>query len=151
MDCRRLGISSSVVFTGSLFGEKKIRLLTETHVFAHPSRTDGLPATILEAAALGLPCIVSDATNMCRYIDLFDAGYAMRTPDPEEFAKGLEEMYIRIALAREGERLRHNAWQMIDTAFDWTWILKEFDRLYRQSLEQNKTQGRSAQQKRKRA
>jgi glycosyltransferase involved in cell wall biosynthesis len=135
--CRGLGISSSVLFTGSLFGEKKTRFLCESDVFAHPSRTDGLPATILEAAALGLPCVISDATNMCHYIDLFDAGYAMRSPGPEEFCKGLEEMYTRIVAAGEGARLRQNAWQMIDTAFDWSWILQEFDHLYRRSLEQN--------------
>jgi glycosyltransferase involved in cell wall biosynthesis len=132
--CRGLGISSSVLFAGSLFGEEKIRLLCESHVFAHPSRTDGLPATILEAAALGLPCVVSDATNMGRYIDLFDAGYTMRRLEPGEFCKGLEEMHARITVEHEGGVLQHNAWRMIDTAFDWSWILREFDCLYRQSL-----------------
>jgi glycosyltransferase involved in cell wall biosynthesis len=135
--CRDLGLSSSVLFTGSLYGEEKTSWISKGHVFAHPSRTDGLPATILEAAALGLPCVVSEATNMCRYIDLYDAGYSMRTLEPEEFCKGLEIMYTRITVAGDGERLRLNAWQMIDTAFDWSWILREFDQLYRRALKAN--------------
>jgi glycosyltransferase involved in cell wall biosynthesis len=139
---RKLGISSSVVFTGSLFGGEKIKMLRESHVFAHPSRSDGLPATILEAAALGLPCVVSDATNMCREIDLFDAGYPMKRLDPDEFCRGLEEMYRRIAVAGEAEVLQHNAWCMIDTSFDWSWILEEFDSLYQKSLEQIGIEGK---------
>jgi glycosyltransferase involved in cell wall biosynthesis len=144
--CRGLGISSSVLFTGGLFGEEKIKMLRESHVFAHPSRSDGLPATILEAAALGLPCVVSDATNMSRQIDLFDAGYAMKDLDPDEFCKGLEEMYARIEVAGGVGALEHNAWCMIDTSFDWSWILTEFNCLYRRSLEQIAVGGKQQQQ-----
>jgi glycosyltransferase involved in cell wall biosynthesis len=132
--CRDLGLHTSVVFKGSLFGEEKVRMLQEAHVYAHPSRTYGLPAMIVEAAALGLPCLVSEATNMGSFIDRFDAGYTMKDLAAGECCKGLGCLYDRIVAESEEKLLQYNAGVMIDTIFDWTRILRYFDEIYRQAL-----------------
>ena len=74
---RQLGIEDAVELMGSRFGEEKVALLQQCHVFVHPSRSDGLPATIVEAAALGLPS-VSEETNIGDFITAFDAGQSMK-------------------------------------------------------------------------
>jgi len=130
-----LNISNRVHFKGSAFGESKVNLLLQCHVFAHPSRTDGLPATIVEAASLGLPCIVSEATNTGDYITKFDAGYKMKEMNEESFCKGLKTMYDRITIGKESEKLRQNALQMIDEAFGWIKILKQFDKIYQDAFQ----------------
>jgi glycosyltransferase involved in cell wall biosynthesis len=47
------GISDRVVFKGWVTGESKVRLLTDTHIFVLPSRSEGFPVAIVEAMAFG--------------------------------------------------------------------------------------------------
>jgi glycosyltransferase involved in cell wall biosynthesis len=132
-----LKIREAVVFKGPLFGEDKISKLNQCHVFAHPSRTDGLPATIVEAASLGLPCIVSSATNMGNFIKDFDAGYVMERASPESLCSGLKAMHERINILQEEDQLRKNALRMIGEAFNWTHILQQFQVIYTDALKPN--------------
>jgi len=136
--CRQLDLGASVTFKGSLYGKEKIRHLQECHVFAHPSRTDGLPATILEASSLGLPCVISDATNMGQRVDRYDAGYTMKCLDKIEFAKGLTLIHHRMTGRGEGPLLQANACRMIDIDFNWNGILSHFNHIYEQSLKSSK-------------
>jgi glycosyltransferase involved in cell wall biosynthesis len=133
--CLFLGIEASVTFMGSVFGTDKTRLLQECHVFAHPSRTDGLPATIVEACALGLPCVVSEATNMGEVVERYDAGYQMKSLSPAELDRGLTLLYKRIVKGGQGSLLKANARHMIDTDFSWTGVLRKLNNIYRQSLQ----------------
>jgi glycosyltransferase involved in cell wall biosynthesis len=137
--CRNLGIDTAVTFTGSVFGMDKNRILQECHVFAHPSRTDGLPATIVEASSLGLPCVISEATNMGDMVERHDAGYRMKSLDPEEFDKGLTAIYKRIVRKGQGPLLKANACNMIDTDFSWPRVLGQLNNIYRQSLQSSTT------------
>jgi glycosyltransferase involved in cell wall biosynthesis len=137
--CRHLGVNTSVTFTGSVFGKEKTRILQECHVFAHPSRTDGLPATIVEACALGLPCIISEATNMGEMVERHDAGYRMKSLDPEEFDRGLTRMYKRIVKGEQGPLLKANALNMIDTDFNWPGVLGHLNNIYQHSLQSSTT------------
>jgi glycosyltransferase involved in cell wall biosynthesis len=133
--CRLLAIDASVTFMGSVFGKDKVRLLQECHVFAHPSRTDGLPATIVEACALGLPCVVSEATNMGEVVEKHDAGYQMRSLDPAELDRGLTYIYKRIVKKGHGSMLKANAFNMIDTDFSWTTVLRKLNNIYQQTFQ----------------
>lgn len=130
----KLGVKDSVEFTGGLFGEEKVKKLKTCHLFAHPSRTDGLPATIVEAASLGIPCLVSDATNTGDYIQKYDAGLLMGTLSSDSFEEGLEILYKRIMENKEGPKLQANAIKMITQAFDWDAILKRFNEIYQNAL-----------------
>jgi glycosyltransferase involved in cell wall biosynthesis len=137
--CRNLGIDASVTFMGSVFGIDKNRILQECHVFAHPSRTDGLPATIVEASSLGLPCVISEATNMGELVERHDAGYKMKSLDPEEFDRGLTFLYKRIIKKGQGPLLKANACNMIDTDFSWPGVLGHLNNIYQQSLQLSTT------------
>ena len=44
-------------------------------------------------------------------------------------------MYDRITIGKESEKLRQNALQMIDEAFGWIKILKQFDKIYRDAFQ----------------
>jgi glycosyltransferase involved in cell wall biosynthesis len=137
--CRFLGIEASVTFMGSVFGKDKTRILQECQVFAHPSRTDGLPATIVEASSLGLPCVVSEATNMGEMVERHDAGYKMKNLDAEEFDRGLALMYKRIVKKGHGPLLKANACNMIDTDFNWPRVLRQLNNIYQHSLQLSTT------------
>ncbi|HNW34968.1 MAG TPA: glycosyltransferase [Candidatus Ozemobacteraceae bacterium] len=53
-----LGLADRVRFPGSLPGHRDVRkCLAEADLFILPSRSEGLPRAMLEAMAMGLPCI----------------------------------------------------------------------------------------------
>lgn len=55
---RELGIENQVILTGSR--EDVPQLLQAMDIFVFPSRWEGLPVTVVEAQAAGLPCLISD-------------------------------------------------------------------------------------------
>ncbi len=67
----KLGIADRVIFTGV---RKDVpRLLQAMDVFLFPSTYEGLPVSIVEAQAAGLPCLISDKVPMeCKKTDLVE-------------------------------------------------------------------------------
>ncbi|RRN69918.1 glycosyltransferase family 1 protein [Peribacillus simplex] len=64
-----LGLNDSVVFTGVRSDIPDLLQLMDVFVF--PSLHEGLPVTLVEAQAAGLPCLISDCiTNEVRVTDL---------------------------------------------------------------------------------
>jgi len=53
------GLAQRVTFHGPVQGAEKTRLLASADCLVHPSHSEGLPFTILEAAAAGLPVIAT--------------------------------------------------------------------------------------------
>lgn len=66
-----LGIADSVIFTGV---RKDVHhLMQAMDVFVFPSLYEGIPLTLIEAQAAGLPCLVSDGVpNECAKTDLVE-------------------------------------------------------------------------------
>jgi glycosyltransferase involved in cell wall biosynthesis len=59
-----LNIESQVFFTGAVFGPQKHWLLRNCDFFLQPSRTEGMPLTVLEAFAYGKPVIGTKISGM---------------------------------------------------------------------------------------
>ena len=66
---------TSVVFTGPAFGQAKDALLRRADAFILPSFSEGLPMSVLEAWAYGLPVLM---TEQCNIPEDFAAGAALR-------------------------------------------------------------------------
>jgi glycosyltransferase involved in cell wall biosynthesis len=60
--CKRLELSDNVTFLGHISNPSK--LYNSSKVFLLTSETEGLPRTMLEAMACGLPCVVSDVGDI---------------------------------------------------------------------------------------
>lgn len=71
---RQLGVANEVEFTGKLFGEQKQQFFDASAFFLHPSRWDVVPTACMEAAASGVPLIVSRATCLDTYTERYNAG-----------------------------------------------------------------------------
>lgn len=61
---RDLSLQDRVNFHGPAFGAEKTRVLTEADAFVLPSVSEGLPMTVLEAWAYGLPVFMTRACNL---------------------------------------------------------------------------------------
>lgn len=76
---RQPSTENSVVFAGPAFGEVKGKLLGMADAFILPSLSEGLPMSVLEAWAYGLPVLM---TEECHLPEGFAAGAAVRVgPD----------------------------------------------------------------------
>ena len=123
------GLFDKIILFGSKFGQEKDQIMAKMHVFVHPSRNEGLPASVLEAASMGLPCIVSRATNVAETIESFDAGIAVANENTKEITAAMINLYHNWknnTLHLKGE----NAKKMVKTHFAWSAILPQFDSLY---------------------
>jgi len=128
---QRLGIADKVIFHGALFGQAKFDVLYSFDVFLHTSRMEGFPMAVLEAAALSIPCLTSEATNVNSYIQEYDAGFPLPVNIPESIASAMESAtfmhkYDMEQLQRKG----NNARKMVEHSFDWKNIAEKLVETY---------------------
>ncbi len=124
-----LGIQDKVTFYGAKYGDEKFNLIANFDVFMHTSRMEGFPTAVLEAAALNLPCITSEATNINGYIRQYDAGYALEHNTPSDISKALLEAdtaFKNKSLTTKSQ----NARRMVETEFNWEAVSKQLIKAY---------------------
>lgn len=122
-------LQDKVILWGKKFGDDKNNLLQKMHAFAHPSRNEGLPSAVLEAASFGVPCIVSEATNVGAFVKKHECGIVVSNENSEEITDAL----LALDNKRENKvlhKLGDKARAMVDTEFNWNHLVIEFDNLY---------------------
>lgn len=83
---KRFGLQSRVIFAGVRSDVADI--LQGMDVFVFPSNYEGLPVTIIEAQAAGLPCFISDKVPIeCKKTDLVQQ--IPLSASPEQWAKAI--------------------------------------------------------------
>jgi glycosyltransferase involved in cell wall biosynthesis len=123
------GISDAVKFWGSRFGKDKMRLLSQITVFAYPSRNEGLPASVLEAASIGVPCLITEATNVGTAVSDYNAGEVIAQTDAVQIEQALDRLHTAVCNGKL-PALRYGARQMIRNTFSWERIIPEFQQIY---------------------
>jgi glycosyltransferase involved in cell wall biosynthesis len=119
----------NVILWGKKFGEEKDKLITKMHVFAHPSRNEGLPSAVLEAAAIGIPTVVTKATNMAAYVTQYQAGIGIENEDINALQSALEKLWQTY---KDGEAAAyiHGAQKMLSCEFHWPDLVEKFEAMY---------------------
>jgi glycosyltransferase involved in cell wall biosynthesis len=123
------GMGQQVIIFGSKFGSEKDNLIKQMHVFAHPSRNEGLPSSVLEASNFGIPSIVSEATNVAAYIEKYNAGMSVRNENKADIKNALTKMY-HMWENNALDEMKINAQKMVQDAFDWNNLMSQFNELY---------------------
>jgi colanic acid/amylovoran biosynthesis glycosyltransferase len=94
----RLGITGSVRFTGFLAPDELRQLYYDAHVFVHPSETardgnqEGVPNSLLEAMATGLPAVTTRHGGIPEAIEHRVSGILTDERSPVQVAEGLLEL-----------------------------------------------------------
>lgn len=112
----RLGVGSTVRLLGPRPQAEVIRLIREASAVAAPcvigedGNRDGLPTVILEAMALGTPCVSTDVTGIPEVVRHGETGLIVPQHDPAALADALErfasDAALRVSLAvRARERI----------------------------------------------
>lgn len=124
---QRLGIAHKTVFFGSRLGDEKWGLLGQMQVFVHPSRDEHLPAAVLEAASVGLPCVVTAATNLGEAIGQYKCGEVIAGADQAGLFQALTRIHQRVLLDGRAS-IAAKARLMVEEAFNWNKIVDHFYR-----------------------
>lgn len=86
-----LGLKDVVRLLGPKYGEEKLRYFLACDIFVHTSRLEGMPMAVLEAMALGRPCLVTPGTNVADIVR--EGGGWECKPNPESIAEAVEAIY----------------------------------------------------------
>lgn len=60
-------------------GDDKIQTLLDADIFIQTSRFEGMPLGVLEALSYGVPCLVTEGTNLGKEIEEYRAGWVAET------------------------------------------------------------------------
>lgn len=123
---------SGIELLGSKYGEAKDDLLRQLHVFAHPSRNEGLPSSVLEAASFAVPCLVTEATNVGDAIRKYQAGIVIEQPEVTALYEGMMTLYQHV-VSGNWHQISANARKMVIEEYNWNAIIPQFDKLYQQA------------------
>jgi glycosyltransferase involved in cell wall biosynthesis len=104
-----------------VYGTAKWELLRSADVFLHPSRNEGIPRSVLEALSMGLPVIVTAATNLGTLVERAAAGWQVE-PTPEGVSQGI----LTAVAARDLDGRAANAAQLARTDLSWDTIAQGF-------------------------
>lgn len=113
----QLGLDDSVIFAGI---RKDIpALLSAMDVFVFPSFYEGMPNTVIEAQATGLPCVISDAiTNEAKVTDIIYY---------ESLNKGVSQWVKQISLHSISNKDREGyAYILLNAGYGIEFILDKF-------------------------
>ena len=125
---KELGLEGSVDLPGALYGPDKDALLRNAHGFVLPSLSEGLPMSVLEAWAYGLPVLM---TKECNIPQGFSRKSAMEIgADSGGIALGLSRLFAmsveeRMAMGCKGKALvaEEFAWKKqagsMLSVYDW--------------------------------
>ena len=121
------GLSDTVEVPGWIERDKKDRLLRQAHIFVLPSYHEGLPISLLESMASGLPTIVTPVGGIPEAIQNEHNGLLIQPGDVGGLSEALQRLLGQRSLR---ERLGRQAQQTVLEAFDLPVAVATFKALY---------------------
>jgi glycosyltransferase involved in cell wall biosynthesis len=109
-----LGLSSRIILAGHLPRKDVLFLIKNADLFVMPSRTEGTPVALLEAAALRTPILASMAGGIPELVVDEEDGLLVPVGDIEALAKGIRRLTSDKSLVR---RLVENAHGKVNREF----------------------------------
>ncbi len=104
--------SEQVCFTGDIRGTEKIQAFTQHHIYCLPSYGEGLPNSVLEAMAFGMPVVTRPVGGLADIFEDGKMGRLVQGKSPAEIAGCLENILIdKGMMAAMGRYNAEYAWK----------------------------------------
>lgn len=127
----QLGIENHVQFTGWVDEDRKDQLINLATVMVLPSYAEGLPMSVLEAMAAGLPVVATDVGGIPDVITSGDNGLLVTPGDKSQLREALRHI-LRDESFRQ--RISDNARQTFLNEFRAETIFRQVSSIYEQLL-----------------
>lgn len=121
------GLGNRVFFTGWISEQEKMKLLSETTIFVHPSLEDVFLLSLLEAAAIGIPCVAFDIESNSDILEDNKTGIIVKDITP----KGLsEKLDLLLNDSKLYEEISKNSKLLLPKKFNWKLTTKILENFY---------------------
>lgn len=94
-----LGLQNEVSLMGAMTAAQVKEQMQDAHVFFHPAISEGFSNAVLEAQAMGLPVVCTDADGLAENVSDKETGFVVPKWDPKALAERLEWCYYNKQLA----------------------------------------------------
>lgn len=128
LQAERSGVQARVFFTGLLTGQDKLAALAAADVLALPAVGEGLPMTVLEAMAAGLPVAISDGCHLQEAIAAGAAVY-LKPLTGQAIADALLPL---LANPQQRQAMADRGRALIAERFAWSQVATAVESVYRQ-------------------
>lgn len=122
-----LGVADRIVFPGAQPSSEVCQWLQASDVFTLVSRREGLPVSLIEAMATGLPAVVSDIPGTAQLITHGTHGFRVPVRDDKAIAGGLLDLFGNPALRAQ---FAAAARPVVVDQFSTSRVLAEYERLF---------------------
>ncbi|MFK8031697.1 MAG: glycosyltransferase family 4 protein [Gammaproteobacteria bacterium] len=86
------GLEDKISFPGFVSGDEKRRVLTDADMYIFPSYTEGMPNSVLEAMAFGLPVVATPVGGIKDVVKKGEHGFLLDENTPEAIAAFVEKI-----------------------------------------------------------
>jgi len=115
---------------GRFVGEKNTAgvrdVLAQADLFVNPSYGEGLPTSVLEAGAMGLPVIATDVGGTKEIIDNGENGYLIRPGNVKSLRSKIQSL---LKNKKTGERFGKALQKKVRSHFDWNKITDKIEKV----------------------
>ena len=108
-------VQDIVTLLDAVSGAEKEQTLFNSDIFIQTSRFEGMPLGILEALSYGIPCLVTEGTNVGDYIKNYNAGWVAKTNSISIADKLTEAIFEK----KIWEEKSQNCIRLIEENFSW--------------------------------
>lgn len=94
-------------FLGNLSGDSLIKEFIDSNLYILPTHSEGMPTSVLEAMAFGLPIITRPVGGICDFFENRKMGQLIESLDPQEYANEIEPYINDAAKNKEVSLYNH--------------------------------------------
>jgi len=123
-DCN---LENRILFTGWISEQEKMKLLSETTIFVHPSLEDVFLLSLLEAASIGIPCVAFDIESNSDILEDNKTGIIVKDISPEGLSEKLDLLLNDNILY---EKISRNSKILLPKKFNWELTTKTLEEYY---------------------
>jgi glycosyltransferase involved in cell wall biosynthesis len=128
-----LGLTRRVHFTGWVARDSVAGCYRRADIFVTATTWEGMPNTVLEAMACGLPIVGTQASGLHELVRDGVNGYLAPVKDPDALAEALA---LLIENGYERRRMGRQSRKLAEREFAWEYIAAQYVEIYRKILEE---------------
>ena len=124
---KKSGIDDKIKFAGWIEGKEKNLYLSHSSIFVLPSYNEGLPVSVLEAMAAGIPVVATAVGGIPDVINSGEEGILVSPSDPIDLKNAIETLFLDDDLRiKMGDAARRR----MEAEFSPDTILPKIEKIY---------------------